>query len=72
MLAWFGMPGHLELLILGFLCLTFIGVPIGIVIGVIVWSRHRDAHLPQCPDCGRRVSPLAESCPGCGQALKPH
>ena len=66
----FGMPGHLELLILSFLCLAFIVVPLGVVLGALIWSRRRNAHLPQCPDCGRRVSPVAESCPGCGRPLK--
>lgn len=27
------------------------------------------ATLPPCPACGILVSPLAESCPGCGAAL---
>lgn len=44
-------------------------VPIGVVTGVLIWSRRRNAHLPLCPDCGRRVSPLAEICPGWGRPL---
>ena len=68
--GYMGAPGPFELLILGSLCLAFIVVPIGVVFGVLVWSRRRNADLPQCPDCGRRVSPVAESCPGCGRPLK--
>ena len=26
--------------------------------------------LVDCPDCGRRISPEAPSCPGCGRPMK--
>jgi len=35
MLAAFGMPGHLELLIIGMICLLTVGLPIFIL--VVVW-----------------------------------
>jgi hypothetical protein len=31
MLAVFGMPGHLELLIIGMICLMMVGVPVMVV-----------------------------------------
>lgn len=54
MLGYFAVPGHLELLILGFLCLVFFVLPIVVAVAVLVRMQRRNAHLPPCPDCGRR------------------
>ena len=37
----FGMPGHLELLIIGMLCLLTVGVPI-IVLVIVLWVTRRN------------------------------
>ncbi|MDA1055822.1 MAG: hypothetical protein O3C40_35985 [Planctomycetota bacterium] len=41
MLAMFGMPGHLELLILGLLCLMMVGVPT-IIVAVVLWINQKN------------------------------
>ena len=43
MLAMFGMPGHLELSIIGMVCLMMIGVPV-IVIAVVLYA-NKNNHL---------------------------
>lgn len=40
MLAAFGMPGHIELLLIGMICLMMIGVPLVIVM-VVLWLNRR-------------------------------
>ncbi len=72
MLAFFGMPGPLELLIIGFIVL----VPAAIVVAVIVAMSHsrnppaRNPNLEPCSDCGRQVSLRATTCPQCGRPLQ--
>ncbi len=39
--AFIGMPGHLELLIIGLICVMMIGVPAAIVIAVLLATRKR-------------------------------
>jgi len=69
MLAFFGMPGFLELIIV----LMCFAVFAGIVILVVVLTTQKVTKNPDlypCPDCGRPVSVHAESCPQCGCPLK--
>jgi hypothetical protein len=72
------MPGHLELLVVGAILLLLIGIPLlaaALVIVLVLRSSrgasqgHAAANLIPCPDCGRGLSPLAESCPGCGRPV---
>ncbi|MEQ8787348.1 MAG: hypothetical protein RIC55_13665 [Pirellulaceae bacterium] len=77
MIAFFGMPGHLELLILGAMLLCAVGVPLGILVVILLVVRssgaarpHSGANLTICPDCGQAISRLAESCPHCGRPTK--
>ena len=64
MFAAFGMPGHLELLILALLGLFFVGVPVLIVVIVLAANRRRQQST-ECPKCGK-MSPPSDFCPHCG------
>ena len=69
MLAFFGMPGILEIVLL-LMCLAVFS---GIVILVLVLATRRPSATPNlypCPDCGRSVSVHADSCPQCGCPLQ--
>jgi hypothetical protein len=64
-------PGPFELLIIGLVCL--LPIIVGIVLAVVLISRSRlptNPDLQPCPDCGRRLSPRAASCPHCGCPLQ--
>lgn len=68
-LAFFGMPGPLEMIILGLMCLGVLAV---VVVLVVVLTTQRTAANPDlypCPECGRPVSVHAKSCPQCGYPL---
>ncbi len=75
MYLWFGAPGPLELLILGLICLVFLGVIVAAVVIPLVISRRSGSggaghpNLYPCPDCGNLVSFQAPSCPKCGRKL---
>lgn len=67
----FGMPGLIELIIIGIV----VAVPVAIVISLVVIQRGRktsrtNPKLTPCPDCGRFVSLRAETCPQCGCPLQ--
>jgi len=69
MLAFFGMPGILEIIIM-LMCLAVFA---GIVILVVVLTTRKGSANPNlypCPACGRTVSLDAESCPHCGHPLQ--
>lgn len=69
MLAFFGMPGILEIVLM-LMCLAVFS---GIVVLVVVLATRRppaDPNLFSCPDCGRPVSVHADSCPQCGCPLQ--
>lgn len=69
----FGLPGLLELLIIG----LFLGVPSLIAAIVVFLAMRRRTVIPPavnprltpCPDCQQTVSRLAANCPHCGRPL---
>ena len=70
MLAAFGMPGHLELIILGLLCLFTIGVPVLVVVVLQLTKGKRatrQSAIP-CPHCGMLAEPT-NCCPHCGNPM---
>lgn len=71
MLAMFGMPGHLELLIIGLIGSMVIGVPI-IIVFIAMWvSRSGLQSSPKpCPKCGM-LAPEHGFCPHCGAPVDP-
>ena len=75
-LAFF-MPGPIELLILGLLCLgVVVVVVVAVVIPLVVSKKGgsgpaANPNLFPCPDCGNWVSRQAPNCPKCGRALIP-
>ncbi|MHC4175936.1 MAG: hypothetical protein ACYSWU_00410 [Planctomycetota bacterium] len=75
--AFFGAPGPIELIIIGLICLAFVGViVVAVVIPLAVSKKNRsdmaaNPNLFPCPDCGNWVSRQAPNCPKCGRALRP-
>lgn len=69
MLAFFGMPGPIELLILFFMCGAPVIVTLILVYFLVIRPKQAKGDLIPCPDCGHEVSPAAESCPNCGAPL---
>lgn len=71
MVGMFGMPGHLELLLVAVLGLGCIGVVVALVVLVAYLNKGKQSprgrNLVQCPDCQRSISPSAVSCPHCGR-----
>ena len=66
MLAVFGMPGSLELLIIGMLCLMAVGVPLLIIVVVMSLNRSGGGRPAKpCPKCGM-LAPEHGYCPHCG------
>jgi len=67
----FFVPGPLELLIIGVICV--IPTVMAAVVAVVLLSKQRQAptvqNLQPCPDCSHPVSPKAERCPKCGRPL---
>ena len=77
LVASIGMPGPLEMLIIGAVCLGIPLVAVAIVLFALAQSKRagqsgaQNANLAPCPDCGRLVSRLAPNCPQCGRPLTP-
>jgi hypothetical protein len=74
--AFIGMPGPIEMLILGLVCLAPVAVVVVCLIVFGISKRSGPGPTPSpnlypCPDCGHQVSHLAESCPKCGRPLGP-
>ena len=64
-----GMPGPLELLIVGLVCVAPIVAAI-IVLVVVLRSRGASsASSPPCPTCSGWTVPGTKFCPHCGAAL---
>lgn len=70
MFAQFGMPGVFEILIV-FACAAPVILAFILVYRLVIRPQQGKAGLVPCPDCGRQVSPRAQSCPNCGAPLKP-
>jgi hypothetical protein len=72
MLAFFSV-GPLELLIVLAVLGLLVGGVVVVVVVILAASKKKDGpanpNLFPCPDCGRRVSRLAKSCPNCGRPL---
>ncbi|MDP6469071.1 MAG: zinc ribbon domain-containing protein [Pirellulaceae bacterium] len=64
MFAFFGMPGYIELLIIGMLGLVLVGAPLFVVVIVLLANRGQQ-QTTECPKCGK-VSPQSGFCPHCG------
>ena len=69
MLAYFGAPGPLEMLILGIMCLGFLALVVALVLVVVMASRQNRGAVA-CPHCGAPMPPWAEFCPNCGRPMK--
>jgi hypothetical protein len=69
MLAFYGMPGPIELLILLFMCGVPVIAALLLVYFLAIRPQRGKGELIPCPDCGHEVSPRAESCPNCGAPL---
>ncbi len=69
MLAMFGMPGPLEMLIMGLLCLMMVGVPVIIIAVVLLVNRKSNPHAAKpCSKCGM-LAPERGYCPHCGMPM---
>ena len=70
-------PGPIELIIIGLICLVFLGAIVAaVVISLAVSKKNRpdaaaNPNLFPCPDCGHWVSRQAPNCPQCGRTLTP-
>ena len=72
----FFMPGPIELLIIGLVCLAPLAA---LIVIAVVLARSKktgsdaaaNPNLFPCPDCGRMVSQQAPACPQCGRPLLP-
>ena len=60
MFAFFGMPGYIELLIIG----TVFVVPV-IVVAIVISTNRSQQQFMKCPKCGL-MSPPSNFCPHCG------
>lgn len=69
LLAFFGMPGHMELLIFG----TIVAVIVFAVVTALRAGRRPsdNPNLTPCPDCDQMISIRATTCPHCGCPLTP-
>ena len=72
LLAFFGMPGFFELLIIG----VVVCIPLAVAAAILLATSRRNrlpgsSTLVPCPDCNHAVSIRAQTCPHCGAPLKP-
>lgn len=67
-----GMPGILELTIVGVLVVGVVGVVLVVVLGTrrSGAAQSGNPNLRPCPDCGRYISVRASTCPQCGGLMK--
>lgn len=68
MSASFGMPGPLELLILGLICVVPLIAAIVLVV-VLRASKSASPPSPPCTKCGGWTVPGTKFCPHCGSPL---
>lgn len=66
-------PGLAELIIIGSICLLFIGIP-AVVVAVIYFSRRQSGETVRygrmpCPECGESIVAEAVKCRFCGARL---
>ncbi len=66
--ALVGMPGPMEMLIIGFLIMPMLAAPI-IVIYLVCVRNKRTSAAPPCPHCGHPTVPSTRFCPHCGGPL---
>ena len=71
----FGMPGIQEIVVIAILFLL-LATPL-IVVGIVLYivklksqDKAAQSNLYPCPDCGKLISRLAESCPHCGRPAR--
>jgi hypothetical protein len=75
--AVFFVPGPMELLIIGAMCLGVVGLIVAVIVIALATSKKNrsdmvtNPNLYPCPDCGHWVSRQAPSCPQCGRPLTP-
>jgi len=69
MFAFFGLPGHIELLIIIGM-LASVGTPLLIVVVVLAVNR-RQRPSTSCPQCGEMMSPQSNFCSHCGAKTTP-
>ena len=63
-----GMPGHLELLIIGLVCGSSVLLPLIIVVIVLAVNRRQQTSARPCPQCGQPAQQHG-FCPHCGAPL---
>jgi len=71
MLAFTGMPGPIELLILVVLCLVPVVAAIAVIVSIFLERKMEPpgAKMTPCPDCGHPMPPGEKQCPNCGCAV---
>ena len=72
MLAVFGLPGYVEVILLAGMILGMVVVAVVLVVALSRINKPPapNPNLRPCPDCGRLVSIRAKSCPQCGCLLQ--
>jgi hypothetical protein len=64
-------PAFWVIVVLALIVLFLLAVAVVAAVLLIAFSRSRTrGNLTPCPDCGRRLSPSAETCPQCGRPMK--
>ena len=64
-------PGPLEVIIILLIGLACAAIPVIAIFATLVYCKQKhNSNLIPCPDCGRRLSPLAKMCPNCGRPVE--